>query len=75
MEVNGKPVKTLDDLRKALLSGACDQFLTVKTEDNVFVVFPMARVLEEEERFAIDYRYPLSPTIQQMLGMTAMPKK
>lgn len=73
-EVNGKPVHTLDDLRKALLEGANNEFLTLLYSDNItmisdnmFTVLPMDVVANQEMQLAQDYYYPISKTGQEIL--------
>jgi hypothetical protein len=74
-EVNGQPVKTLKDLRGVLRKVKNEQFLTFKTENNVFVAFPMKQTLLEERRFARDYHYPISSTMQELLKTVEEQKK
>lgn len=66
-EVNGKEVKTLKDLRSALLAGKHDEYLTFKTSNNIFIAFPRKQTLQEERRFARDYHYPISSTMKELL--------
>jgi S1-C subfamily serine protease len=74
-EVNGKPVKTLQDLRRVVRASKNAEFLTFKTENNVFVAFPMKKVLREERRFSQNYHYPLSPLMTELLKTVEEPKK
>jgi serine protease Do len=74
-EVNGKPVKTLQDLRRVVRASKNAEFLTFKTENNVFVAFPMKKVLREERRFSQNYHYPLSPLMKELLKSVEEPKK
>lgn len=73
-EVNGTPVKTLDDLRNALKKPVNSKFLTIKASDNItstsehiFVALPFEKVLAQEEKLAFDYHYPLSLTMKEFL--------
>ena len=73
-EVNGLPVKTLDDFRQALRKGIGDKFLTIlasdnvsRASDNVFVVLRMNKVLKEEQRLAKNYKYTLTETAKELL--------
>ena len=72
-EVNGEPVKTLDDFRRAILKSletgrvvirAVDQ-VTAAT-DNVLVVLPLDDVLKETVELAEMYHYPLSDLVSKM---------
>jgi len=73
-EVNGRPVKTLDDLREAILASSHDKFLTIRasdhvsrSSDNVFVALPWVKIKEEEKRLSLDYHYPVSQTMNLVL--------
>lgn len=71
-EVNGMPVRTLEDFRTALKKES--KFLTIKASDNVmratehvFVALPYDHVLAEEPRLARDYKYPHSGFVKDLL--------
>jgi serine protease Do len=76
-EINGIPVHTLDELRQAFLAhdGTCitiratDQVML--SSDNIFVVLPYQKVLEEEPLLSQLYKYPLSPTAKTLLAQCA----
>jgi len=70
-EVNNIPVKTLGDLRKALSSGIKNDFLTIKTSNNIFAVLPMRVVLEDEKRLSRNYFYPINQTTQDLIQQLA----
>jgi len=73
-EVNGMPVSTLEELRTAYKSGdgkritirATDRF--TRASDNVLVVLPYEKVLQEEPQLAKTYHFPLSETAQLLLS-------
>lgn len=73
-EINGIPVSTLDELRaaykisegKGLTIRATDRF--TRASDNVFIVLPYEKVLQEEARLAQTYHYPLSQTAKELLN-------
>jgi len=73
-EVNGMPVKTLDDFREAIKNVKNDKFTILASDqvarasDNMLVVLPFDKVLQEEPRLAQDYRYPLSQAAREMLA-------
>lgn len=74
-EINGTKVHTLTDLRDALAKSVKNRMLTIRVSDNVtrssdniFVVLPWNKVLEEEPRLAQCYRYPLSDNTQKLLA-------
>ncbi len=73
-EVNGMPVKTLDDLRNAVKSAVGGKFLTFKAADNVarvsenvFVALPFDQVIKDEARLARENRYALSKTMTELI--------
>ena len=73
-EVNGMKVTTLDDLRVALKKcddtcmtiRATDHFTRVS--DNIFVVLPIDKVLQEEATLARDYHYPVSQVTKELVA-------
>ena len=74
-EINGIPVSTLEELRDVVKKSADKKFLTIKASDNLMrvsdnllVVLPWDKVLEEEIIMARDYHYPLSKTIQTVMN-------
>lgn len=74
VEVNGKGVRTLEDLRGVLKQSSKDKYLTVKACDNVsrlsasiFTALPFDQVLEEESRLSLMYKYPISATIKVLI--------
>jgi serine protease Do len=74
-EINGIKVTTLAEFREALKSSVHEKFLTIKASDNMMrvsdnllVVLPWDKVLEEEQILAHDYHYPLSETVKSLLA-------
>ena len=65
--VNGETVKTLDDFRKAIKKSSKTGFLTIKTSENVFTVFPFMEMLAEEQKLSQNYYYLLSPFVKELL--------
>lgn len=73
-EINGVPVKTLEDFRKVIKDAANQEYLTISAADNVtraaetiFIVLEMAKLIEEEQRLARDFRYQLSDTAKEII--------
>lgn len=66
-EVNGNKISTLAELRKELPKSLESEFLTLKTTDNTFIVFSFKKLLQQEERLAQDFKYPLSQTIMDLI--------
>lgn len=76
-EVNGKECGTLEELRAILRDSVGKPYLTFKgvdniarTTDNIFVVLPWKKVLEEEITLARDYRYEPTPVVKELLAQT-----
>lgn len=67
-EINGKVVKTMNDLRESLFKGLTSTTLTVETMDGVFVVCPFKKVLADDQRLAQDYFFPLSETTKTLIA-------
>jgi len=73
-EVNGIKVSTLEDFRAAISNVNDSKFTLVASDqvsrasDNVFVVLPFDKVLQEEGVLSRDYRYPISPTVRDVLA-------
>lgn len=71
-EVNGVEVSSLDDFRNAIKKS--DKFLTIRASDNVsrasdnvLVSLMYDKVLQEEPKLAMDFKYPLSKTSQALI--------
>ncbi len=81
-QVNGVSVKTLDELRAALKSGLDKKYATftfkdtvLRTDKDFLLVLDYKKVLSNEAKFASDYRYPLSQTMQEMMAEFATRNK
>ncbi len=73
-EVNDKKVGTLDEFREAMKQSAHSKFLTLRVSDNVtrkseniLVVLPWDKLIEEEPKLARDFRYPITKVAQSLL--------
>lgn len=73
-EINGIPVSTLEDFRKAVKKGMSGKYLTIgaidnvtRASDNTFVVLEYDKIIKDEEKFAADYKYPLSKMVKEYL--------
>jgi len=76
-EVNGKEVRTLDELREAYLVSD-DKHLTIRAtdryaraSDNVLVVLPLPKLLQEEAQLSQTFHYPITPNTQKLLARYA----
>jgi hypothetical protein len=65
-EVNGKPAKTLTDLRKAMQESLKTGLLTMKTSENIITAFPFGQLLEEEDKLSRNYYYPITATVKEL---------
>lgn len=74
-EINGKKINVLSDLAGLLRESMQDGFFTVKTNDDVFVVFAIAQLLNDEQRLAKDFNYRLTPTIKELIKIMQQSKK
>jgi serine protease Do len=74
-EIQGIRVKTLDDFRNAVRLASNSKFFTMlvsdnmsRSSDNIFVVLPMASLLDEEPKLARLFRYGVTPFTQEILA-------
>lgn len=74
IEINGIPVKTLSEFRNALQKGFDSNYFTVRAFDNVsrgpdnlLVVLPFDKLLQEENMLSHQYHYPISEHINALL--------
>ncbi len=65
--VNGKSVKTLDEFREALKLSLQNGYLTIKTAENVFIAMMLDNILQDEERLASSYHFPISETVKWLI--------
>jgi len=67
LEVNDTPVGTLDEFRKAIIKSKATNFLTIKTDGEIFTVLSNERILQDEERLSTQYNYPKSELFKTLL--------
>lgn len=72
-KVNDVPVQTLDDFRHAVKKSVDNDYLALtlsdtigNASDNILVVIPFRKALEDEARLAEEYRYPISDFIKEL---------
>jgi len=65
--INGMPVKTLQEYRKAIRKSTDSGFVTLKTSNDIFAVFDLKKVVQDEMRLPKIYRYPLSNVVEEMI--------
>jgi serine protease Do len=75
-EVNHMPVRTMDDLRKALKESVETKQLVIKasdtlscSSDNMLLVLPIDAICQEAEELAEIYRYPISQTVRELIQL------
>ncbi len=64
-KVNGKKVKTLQDLQKALLESK--EQITVENTDNILVALDTDRVIKQEQNLAHTFGYQITSGMQALL--------
>ena len=74
-EINGKKVKTMEDVRHAIAQDIEKERITFKTEDGVFFVMNVRKVLEDEAKLSQTYQYPISPFIKQLINKVLVTEK
>lgn len=67
-EINGIKVTTIESLRSALFESIKTGRLSIETTESVFVVFPFKKVIDEDQRLAKDYFYPLTSGVQSLIA-------
>lgn len=65
-EINGKPVKTLEEFRSAVRMGSKNKVLTIKTSENAFAVLPYDEIVRNEQRLADCYYFRVSPLVRDL---------
>ncbi len=79
VEINGQPVSSLEDFRKAVKMGADEKYFVIRASDkvsnisdNLLVVLPYEKIIQEELQLAHHYHYPLSNTAKELLEQKGM---
>lgn len=80
-EINGQPIKTLADFRASLAKGLDNNYFTIKAvdnltraSDNLLVVLPFDKILQQEAQLARDFRYPISAAVKKLFETAAQQK-
>jgi S1-C subfamily serine protease len=68
-EVNGKEVKTLDEFREAVKLSIQNNYLTLKTSENLFTVLLWDKVVQDEPKLAKYYLYTITPFMKEFLAV------
>ncbi len=79
-EINGMPVKSLADFRTALSKSFDTRYLTIRAidnltraSDNLLVVLPFDKVLQEEIALSQVFHYPISLTVENLFKRAHIP--
>lgn len=62
-EINGAKVKTLKDFREAVKKSRSTRFFTIRTKENIYVVFSVENILHDEDRLSQIYQFKKSSLI------------
>lgn len=65
-ELNGEKIKTLADFRKALLKSKDSRYITVKTDDQLYAVMSVDKILKEETSLAARYFFKKSALLEHL---------
>ena len=66
-EVNGKPVKTLEEFRDATQKSLETSYLTLRTMKDVFTVCNLDSIILQEPKLASTYRYKISKFMKHLM--------
>jgi serine protease Do len=66
-KINDEKVTTLEELRDVVRKGGQQPYLKVQTMEGIVAAFAIEQVLFDEPRLASIYRYPISPTIKELI--------
>ncbi len=74
-KINGNTVRTLEELREALMLSAKTKQLAIKTKDRAETVLDINKVLEDEPRLANDFRYVITETVWKLIQEVSTSKQ
>ncbi len=66
-ELNGVEVATMKEFRAALKKSLETGIVTLKTDNDVFSVFSLAKILQDEPKLAGIYNYQISEAIRELI--------
>ncbi len=67
-EVNGKPVKTLKDVRAALSEQGDKPFVVFKTDEQEPLALPVTTIVQQEAQLAQAFGYQTTPAMAQLIA-------
>lgn len=65
-EVNGEKIKTLDDFRNAVLKSKKSRYITLRTDDSLYAVMSVDKILKEEDMLANRYFFDKSKLLDKL---------
>ena len=65
-QLNGKRINTLDDFRQTILESKDTGYITIKTDQKIFTVLSLTKVLAQESSLAARYFYQVSDLVAQL---------
>lgn len=65
-EINGEKVKTLEDFRNAILKSKKSRYITLRTDDSLYAVMSVDKILKEEDILANRYFFNKSKLLDAL---------
>ncbi|MFH0898564.1 MAG: trypsin-like peptidase domain-containing protein [bacterium] len=65
-QINGKKVKTLEDFRQIILESKKSGYVTIKTDDELYAVLSLEKILQDEEVLPKLYFYDRSKLVETL---------
>lgn len=65
-EINGEKISTLADFRAAVLKSKKSRFITIKTDDSLYAVLSVDKIVREEALLSQRYFFKPSPLIKEL---------
>lgn len=69
-EINGEKVTTLDEFRKAVLKNPQNGYLTVQTQDKLYGVLAVDKILRDEQTLCNQYFFKKSHLVQALADLS-----
>jgi len=74
-EINGFKVRTISDFRKAVLESSKSGFLSIKADNDNFVILSVAKILKDEDLLANEYVYEKTNLTKELYRLYKLNKK
>ncbi|MBS1988056.1 trypsin-like peptidase domain-containing protein [Candidatus Dependentiae bacterium] len=69
--INGEKVKTLDEFRKAALKSADNNYLTIRTEDKLYGVLALDKIIKDEDSLCSQYFFRKSNLVRRLADLSS----